>query len=102
MLGSSRGRSAPFVVTELDPRTGALLARNAWNGEFAGRVAFADLNGRQTSWTGDRSEFLGRNGTYDHPAALERDGPLSGRVGAGLDPCGALQTIVPASRNVPR
>ena len=57
-------------------------------------MAFADLGGRQTAWTGDRTEFLGRNGTLDHPAALERGDRLSGKVGAGLDPCGALQTTV--------
>jgi cyclic beta-1,2-glucan synthetase len=94
VLGLSRSASAPFVVTEVDPETGAMLARNPWNEEFGSRVAFADLGGRQTAWTGDRTEFLGRNGTADHPAALERGDRLSGRVGAGLDPCGALQTTV--------
>ncbi len=94
VLGSSRSASAPYIITEIDSQTGALLARSAWGGEFGGRVAFADLAGRQTSWTGDRKEFLGRNGTPERPAALERADHLSGKVGAGLDPCAALQTTL--------
>ncbi len=94
VLGVSRSAAAPFVVTEIDSNTGAMLARNAWNRDFGARVAFADLGGAQTAWTGDRTEFLGRNGAPEHPAALERGGRLSGRVGAGLDPCGALQATI--------
>jgi cyclic beta-1,2-glucan synthetase len=94
VLGASRSANAPSIVTEIDPDTGALLARNAWNDDFAGRVAFADLGGRQTAWTGDRAEVVGRNGTLDHPAMLERGTPPSGRVGPGLDPCAALQTTI--------
>ena len=92
VLGNSRSSTAPYIVTELDAQTGALLARSAWRGEFGGRIAFADLRGRQSSWSGDRTAFLGRNGVPERPAALERGGPLSGRVGAGLDPCAAMQT----------
>jgi cyclic beta-1,2-glucan synthetase len=99
VLGPSRWASAPFVVTAIDPETGAMLARNPWNNDFGQRVAFADLAGRQVSWTGDRSEFLGRNGTLDQPAALAGDVPLSNRVGAGLDPCGALQTRLELKAN---
>jgi cyclic beta-1,2-glucan synthetase len=94
VMGFSRGASAPFIVTERDERTGALLARNPWNTEFSGRVSFLDFAGRQTSWTADRAEFIGRNGALADPAALREKKPLSGRVGAGLDPCAALQTSV--------
>ncbi|MGH7349263.1 MAG: GH36-type glycosyl hydrolase domain-containing protein, partial [Candidatus Rokuibacteriota bacterium] len=94
VLGASRSATAPFIVTDVDPETGALFARNAWNPEFGDRIAFADLGGRQTAWTGDRTEILGRNGTLDRPVRLERGDRLSGRVGAGLDPCAALQTVI--------
>ena len=94
VLGVSRHAAAPFVVTEIDGKTGAMFARNAWRREFGGRVAFADLGGTQAAWTADRTEFLGRNGTPDHPAALAPRRRLSGRVGAGLDPCSALQTTI--------
>jgi cyclic beta-1,2-glucan synthetase len=94
VLGVERSASAPFVVTHIDYATHAMFARNPWNEEFANRVAFADLGGRQTSWTGDRLEFLGRNASLDHPASLERGVGLSRRTGAGLDACAALQTKV--------
>ena len=94
VLGPSRAASAPFVVTEIDPATGAMFARNPWNVAFGSRVAFADLAGQQTEWTGDRREFIGRNGTLERPAALAGTASLSGNVGAGFDPCGALRTTV--------
>ena len=67
VLGLSRGASAPTVVTEIDAETGAIFARNPWNIHHGTRVAFADLGGRQTGWTGDRREFIGRNGTPTIP-----------------------------------
>ena len=94
VLGTSRSATAPFVLTEIDPESGAILARNPWNDQFGERVSFADLGGLQTSWTGDRTEFLGREGGMDRPLALSRGRLLSNRVGAGLDPCAALSTSV--------
>jgi cellobiose phosphorylase len=93
-LGANGTVPAPFVVTTIDAATGALFARNPWRAEFSERVAFVDLGGVQSSLTADRTEFLGRYGTVDRPAALAHSAPLSGRVGAGLDPCAALQTRV--------
>ncbi len=94
VLGSSRAASAPFVMTGIDAETGAMFVRNPWHAAFGSRVAFVDLAGRQTDWTGDRREFIGRNGTLGSPAALATAAPLSNTVGAGLDPCGALRTTV--------
>ncbi len=91
VLGRSRIESAPFIITEMDKETGAMMARNPWNIEFSERVAFADMCGEHTSWTADRNEFIGRNGALNHPAALENRVELSGKTGAKLNPCAALQ-----------
>ena len=93
VLGENRSRNAPHVVTAIDERTDAITATNAFRQEFEDRVAFMDLwceNGRARTFTGDRTEFIGRNGSLRRPAALGRDG-LAGRVGPALDPCGAIQ-----------
>jgi cyclic beta-1,2-glucan synthetase len=94
VLGTSRTATAPFIVTEMDRATGAVFAHNTWTTVYSTRIAFADLGGRQTQWTTDRTEFLGRHGSLAAPAALIHDVPLAHREGAGLDPCSALQTTV--------
>ena len=93
VLGDLRQKSLLHVRTEVDPRTGALQARNPYNTGFQDRVAFVDAGEGARTVTGDRREFLGRNGSPASPAALRRL-RLSGRVGAGMDPCGAVQVAV--------
>ncbi len=94
VLGTSRGASAPYIVTEIEPETRAVFARNSFSIEYGSRIAFADLSGQQISWTANRTEFLGRNGTLDNPAALASGRPLSAKAGAAMDPCAALQTTL--------
>jgi len=94
VLGQTRAAAQPFIVTEVDPVTHVLTARNPSSADFANRVVFADMAGKQTKWTGDRREFLGRNGRKECPAALLNDDPLSGRVGAGFDSCSVQQTQI--------
>ena len=81
------------VVTSRDAPTGALIAHNPYNTGFADRVAFSWASEPVRSMTGDRTEFIGRNRTLTRPAALTSR-VLSNRLGAGLDPCGALQVNV--------
>jgi cyclic beta-1,2-glucan synthetase len=99
VLGTSRSVTATHVISELDPNTGALFAVNPWDQEFGQRIAFADLGGRQTGWTANRTEFIGRNGSLDAPAGLLTTKALKKRVGAGLDPCAALKTMIELEPN---
>jgi cellobiose phosphorylase len=91
VLGDLRPKSALHVITEIDPTSGAIFARNPYNTEFADRLAFFDVDDPARTLSGDRAEFIGRNGTLSAPAALTRS-HLSGKVGAALDACAALQT----------
>ena len=90
VLGDLRPKSAMHIHTEIDPISKALLARNPYNVEFTQRTAFFDVDSSVRSVTGDRHEFIGRNRSLQKPAAMEQI-RLSGKVGAGLDPCAALQ-----------
>jgi len=93
VLGDLRANSLLHVQTELDAPSGALLARNRHRADFADRIAFVDAGTPSRSVSGDRLEFIGRGGTLARPAALRR-AKLSGRVGAGLDPAGAVQVAL--------
>ena len=91
VLGEVRSKSLMHVVTDVDPVTNAIFARNPYSPEFADRIAFVDCSESNRTITCDRTEFLGRNGSLTNPTAM-RGTKLSNRVGAGLDPCAAIQT----------
>ena len=98
VLGSLRDQAAEQVVCSVDAETGALFATNAWAGDFAGQVAFATVVAVGTEsapyiFTTDRTEFLGREGSSEAPAALSRS-RLSGRTDGLVDPCAALMMPV--------
>jgi len=90
VLGDLRSKTAMHVSTEVDPVGGAIYARNPYNTEFSENVAFFTADDMKRTISGDRTEFMGRNGSIQNPAAMSRS-HLSNRVGAALDPCAAIQ-----------
>ncbi|NLM38085.1 MAG: glycosyl transferase family 36, partial [Firmicutes bacterium] len=97
VLGVNREKNAPFIVTEYDRNSGALLARNVYQKDFSDQYGFLGIwtGGPEIdrSWTGDRAEFIGRNGSLSFPAALKRE-KLSNTTGVQHNPCGAMQVKI--------
>ncbi|MFA6450816.1 MAG: glucoamylase family protein, partial [bacterium] len=92
-LGEHRENMQTHIITAYDRDSKTILARNHYRADYGDRVAFATTSPAPQTYTGDRSEFIGRNGSLATPAALRRIG-FSGRVGTGLDPCAALHVKV--------
>jgi cyclic beta-1,2-glucan synthetase len=90
VLGPPGTDAARYVVTDVDLGARAILARNAFNTDFAGRVAFAAASDSLRSVTGNRRAFIGRNGDLTRPEALQQ-AVLSGETGAGFEACAGLQ-----------
>jgi cyclic beta-1,2-glucan synthetase len=96
VLGDMRARTAPHLHTEVAADSGALLARNRYSNQFGDWLGFLDVDEADRlagTMTCDRTEFIGRNGSLRRPAAL-RSAHLSGRSGAALDPCAAIQVPI--------
>jgi cyclic beta-1,2-glucan synthetase len=89
-LGSTREDQQLHVQTAFDQESGALLARQSWRETYAGSIAFVSANPRASSYSGDRTQFLGRNRSRANPAALDYV-TLDNRCGGGMDPAAALQ-----------
>ena len=93
VLGSDPEETGMHVVTKWDLQSQSLFARNSYNPEFCDCITFATSAPTPTSFTADRARFIGRNRSLRDPAAMEHE-RLTGDVGAGLDPCAAVQVIV--------
>ena len=97
VLGVNRAQTAPFIVTEIDAKSGALVARNVYQDDFREQFGFLQIftgeSATERSWTGDRAEFIGRNGSLSRPKGLARES-LSKRTGCGYHTCGAMQVKI--------
>ncbi len=93
VLGSDPEETRMHVVTKWDLQSQSLFARNSYNPEFCECVTFATSTPAPSSFTADRAVFIGRNRSLRDPGAMKHD-QLIGDVGAGLDPCAAVQVVV--------
>jgi cellobiose phosphorylase len=89
VLGGLASETARFVVSDRDPGSGALLARNPAAGPWAKAVAFAAAVASapvaDERASGDGRAFLGASNDPARPAAVA-SGFLDERFGANLDP----------------
>jgi cellobiose phosphorylase len=93
VLGDLRTKTGMQITTEMSPETGVLIAGNTYNSDFGNYISFFDMDDPLKTFTSDRTEFLGRNGTYKNPEAMGKS-KLSGRAGAAQDACGVLQSAM--------
>ncbi|MDR3628154.1 MAG: protein ndvB, partial [Ignavibacteriaceae bacterium] len=93
VLGDLRSKTSMHIITEVNLASAALFSRNPYNSEFIDRVVFFQTDSTIRNLTCDRTEFLGRNGTLKNPAAMSHSN-LSGKTGAALDACAAIQVPI--------
>ena len=93
VLGTDREHTQPHIVSWWDDEAEMLGARNVYNQGFGDCVAFLSSSRPPDSFTADRTEFLGRNGSIKEPPGAY-DAPLSGKTGGGLDPCAAIKVAI--------
>ncbi len=98
VLGVSRDQTQQYIRTSFDQESSSMFAQNYFDQEYANKIAFLSMSGEIGSYSGDRREFLGRNGTPARPIALSKR-LLNESVGETVDPCGTLQTSIEIQPN---
>jgi cellobiose phosphorylase len=88
-MGTDREETQMHVITEWDTESQAMFIYNRYNPDFGSHVAFNCSTPIANTFTGNRTEFLGRNNSPSDPSALHRE-CLSGNFGPALDSCSAL------------
>ncbi|MFC4670476.1 GH36-type glycosyl hydrolase domain-containing protein [Seohaeicola nanhaiensis] len=91
VLGNNRARTAPMIRVTHDAERNALIARNPFSTDFAGRCTVLSANRPLSRTCTSRLDFLGRGGRLAAPEALAHWPEASGTEG---DPCLAARTDI--------
>jgi cellobiose phosphorylase len=87
VLGVVPQMTAQYISTYLDEESGVIYAQNPYSEHFGKGYAYLTVKGgSNTTFTGDRTEFLGRGGSTEKPEGLQYKA-LSNTTGSGYDPC---------------
>jgi cyclic beta-1,2-glucan synthetase len=70
VLGVTPIPNNQYIVTTNERELNAMFAFNPYNEQFNKKVAFIATNKDYVGITGDRTEFIGRNGTLKNPAKI--------------------------------
>ena len=92
VLGDLRPKSAMHVVTEIDPEQRSVCSHaTPTTRSSPDRTAFFDVDDSIRTLSGDRTEFLGRNGTLRKSGGDDSVSAFRQGEGLALDPCAAIQ-----------
>ena len=90
LMGAVASTARPHLVCGFDAPSQALMARNDWDPQFAGRTAFLAASRAPHSLSCDRASFLGRHQDMARPAGLLAWN-LDGALEQVADACAAFQ-----------
>jgi cyclic beta-1,2-glucan synthetase len=109
VMGISPEEANRYVCSEYDPGAQVLYAVNRYNNEFANKIIYLGSNLSIISYTTDKVEFIGRDGSPALPRCFEMAAParagggrtprrnlvqLAQRVGAGFSSCGVIKVHI--------
>ena len=93
-MGVAPSENAQYITTFIDSDKRYIYARNPYSTYFGNLYAYLKCcGGEETTFTGNRSEFIGRCGDIKAPQALKKE-KLSDTCGSGYDPCLAVNSKI--------
>ena len=98
VLGVSREKSQPYIVTEMNENTNLMTAYNVYSANFSQYTAFVSASEKINSYTGSRIEFVGAKGSFKNPEGLLLK-EFSNNAGAGYDPCSVIKVNISIKPN---
>jgi len=94
VLGVCHEKTAQYIFSEYNSESEYIYSQNSFSEHFNKFKCYLKIiGGEKNSFTGDRKEFIGKNGSIEKPEALKRIS-LSNTVGAGYDPCLAVNSKI--------